>query len=155
MNKARSAISYDIRCLEDRLGVQVLDRTGYRAKLTPAGKIILEEGRHLLKNARPLEHLASQFHQEWEPTLRLVMEGAIPMKPVMQVIKDLNSHGVPTLIELETEFLGGVPHLFERKEADLMLVMGTITQKMAPVLKQIYDQIRTPVDHSKSVSDGN
>ena len=30
---------------------------------------------------------------------------------------------------------------FSPRQADLMLVMGTITQKMAPVLKQIYDQM--------------
>lgn len=33
---------------------------------------------------------------------------------------------------------------FSPRQADLMLVMGTITQKMAPVLKQIYDQMPDP-----------
>jgi len=33
---------------------------------------------------------------------------------------------------------------FSPRQADLMLVMGTITQKMAPVLKQIYDQMPNP-----------
>ena len=33
---------------------------------------------------------------------------------------------------------------FSPRQADLMLVMGTITQKMAPVLKQIYDQMPEP-----------
>ncbi|MCK6504955.1 NADH-quinone oxidoreductase subunit B [Myxococcota bacterium] len=33
---------------------------------------------------------------------------------------------------------------FSPRQADLLLVMGTITQKMAPVLKQIYDQMPDP-----------
>ncbi len=33
---------------------------------------------------------------------------------------------------------------FSPRQADLMLVMGTITQKMAPVLKQVYDQMPNP-----------
>jgi NADH-quinone oxidoreductase subunit B len=33
---------------------------------------------------------------------------------------------------------------FSPRQADLMLVMGTITQKMAPVLQQIYDQMPNP-----------
>lgn len=33
---------------------------------------------------------------------------------------------------------------FSPRQADLLLVMGTITQKMAPILKQIYDQMPQP-----------
>lgn len=33
---------------------------------------------------------------------------------------------------------------FSPRQADLILVMGTITQKQAPVLKQIYDQMPNP-----------
>ncbi len=33
---------------------------------------------------------------------------------------------------------------FSPRQADLLLIMGTVTQKMAPVLKQIYDQMPDP-----------
>jgi len=33
---------------------------------------------------------------------------------------------------------------FSPRQADLMLVMGTITHKMAPVIQQIYDQMPNP-----------
>jgi NADH-quinone oxidoreductase subunit B len=33
---------------------------------------------------------------------------------------------------------------FSPRQADLLLVMGTVSQKMAPVLKQIYDQMPDP-----------
>lgn len=34
LNKAQSAISYHLRRLEGQLGIAVLDRSGYRLKLT-------------------------------------------------------------------------------------------------------------------------
>jgi NADH-quinone oxidoreductase subunit B len=33
---------------------------------------------------------------------------------------------------------------FSPRQSDLLMVMGTVTQKMAPVLKQIYDQMPEP-----------
>lgn len=122
MNKVKSAVSYDVRSLEQQLGVPLLDRSGYRAGLTEAGEMILREGRQLLVQARALEHLAELIRQEWEPTVKMVTDGAIPMGPVMAAIKAFSAGEVPTLIELQTEILAGVPDRFEREEADLMLV---------------------------------
>ena len=122
LNKVRSAVSYDIKCLEAQLGVALLDRSAYRSKLTDAGEMVLREGRPLLAQAKALERVASLFREGFEPVLRMVVEGAVPMPPVMRAIKALNAQEVPTLVELQTEFLGGVPARFERERADLMLV---------------------------------
>ena len=122
LNKVRSAVSYDVRCLEDQLGVVLLDRTGYRARLTEVGQRVLQEGAPILSRARALEHTAALIRQDWEPVVKVVLEGAIPTSPVMRAIKDLCARDVPTLIELQTDFLAGVPERFEREEADLMLV---------------------------------
>jgi DNA-binding transcriptional LysR family regulator len=122
LNKVRSAVSYDVRCLEAQLGVGLLDRSGYRARLTDAGEMVLCEGRAVLSQARALEHLAEQMRRGWEPAIRMVVEGAVPMSPVMVAIKALTDRAVPTLVELQTEFLGGVPARFEEEQADLMLV---------------------------------
>lgn len=50
-----SAISHTIQKLEQDLGVVIFDRTGYRAKLTVAGKQVLHAGRDLLRSARQME----------------------------------------------------------------------------------------------------
>jgi len=122
LHKVRSAVSYDIRCLEQHLGVTLLDRTGYRARLTDAGHALRKEGEQILNQARSLEHRAGLIGQEWEPTIRVVLEGAIPIPPIMRAIKIFTASGAPTQIELQTDFLGGVAERFEREEADLMLV---------------------------------
>ena len=122
LNKVRSAVSYDIRCLESHLGVSLLDRGGYRAQLTPVGERVRREGELLLRQARRLEQMANQIREEWEPVVKIVMEGAIPSSPVMRAIRELSNREVPTLVELQTDFLGGVLERFERHDADLMLV---------------------------------
>ncbi|MGE3802148.1 MAG: LysR family transcriptional regulator [Candidatus Kapaibacterium sp.] len=45
LNTTQSAVSYQIRKLEERLGVPLFDRSLHRATLTSAGEVVLEEGR--------------------------------------------------------------------------------------------------------------
>jgi DNA-binding transcriptional LysR family regulator len=122
LNKVRSAVSYDIRCLESHLDLELLNREGYRVRLTEVGERVRREGELLLRQARALEHMAGLIAEDWEPVVQMVVEGAIPSSPVMRAIRELSTRDVPTIIALQTGFLGGVLERFERDDADLMLV---------------------------------
>lgn len=80
LHKAQSAVSYQIKKLEQYLGVNLLDRNQYRAELTHEGRVILAEGQRLLAHLGNIEHLASRFSEGWEPRLELVIDGALPME---------------------------------------------------------------------------
>ncbi|GIU34846.1 LysR family transcriptional regulator [Shewanella colwelliana] len=122
LHKAQSAVSYQVKKLEQHLGVKLFCRDQYRAELTAEGKVILAEGRRLLQYLNNIEHLASRFSEGWEPKLEVVVDGSLPMEPIMSALKQLSEHNIPTKIQLNMEFLGGVQHRFERDKADLMLV---------------------------------
>ncbi|GGP43886.1 LysR family transcriptional regulator [Shewanella algicola] len=122
LHKAQSAVSYQVKKLEQHLGVTLFNRDNYRAELTPEGKVILAEGQRLLQHLANIEHLANRYSQGWEPKLELVIDGALPMEPIMSALKLMSEHNIPTKIQLNMEFLGGVQHRFERDQADLMLV---------------------------------
>ncbi|MEL4295459.1 LysR family transcriptional regulator [Shewanella xiamenensis] len=122
LHKAQSAVSYQVKKLEEHLGVQLFSRDQYRAELTSEGRVILAEGQRLLQHLANIEHLASRFSEGWEPKLELVIDGALPMEPIMTALKRMAEHQIPTKIQLNMEFLGGVQHRFERDNADLMLV---------------------------------
>ena len=122
LHKAQSAVSYSIRQLEDALDIELFDRSGHRAELTPAGRAVLDEGRVLLARARSIEGIARQFRQGWEPELNVVVDGILPMEPIMRVLQRMADEGAPTIIQIRVEFLGGVQDRFERDRADIMLV---------------------------------
>lgn len=122
LHKAQSAVSYGVRQLERALGVPVFDRRGHRAVLTDAGEMVLAEGRALLARARRMETLASRFTEDWEPRIEAVIDGILPMDPIMRALRRMSTDGVPTTIQIKVEFLGGVQDRFERDRADLMLV---------------------------------
>lgn len=122
LHKAQSAVSYTIRTMEKRLGVELFDRSGHRARLTEAGRTVLDEGRHLLASARRLETVAQQFASGWEPRLEVIIDGILPMSPTLAVLEELADEQVPTHIQVKMEYLGGVQYRYLRDRADIMLV---------------------------------
>ncbi len=126
LQRAQSAISYQIKKLEQKLGTDLFDRSQYRAELTPAGHAILSEGRRLLVQVKHIGYLAERYKEGWEPSLEVIIDGALPMDPVMKALKIMTQKDIPTRIQLKVEFLGGVQQRFIQDEADLMLVKDYI-----------------------------
>lgn len=122
LHKVQSAVSYQLRRLESQLGVPLLDRRGYRIRLTPAGEAVLAEGRRVLAQAGRVESLAREFALGWEPRLLMILDGIVPLDPVFAALKALADERVPTRIQLKVEFLRGVQYRFEKDAADLMVV---------------------------------
>lgn len=121
LNRSQSAVSYKIKRLEEFLGGPVFDRSAYRATLTDSGRAIYREGEKLLRQMRHIESLAQQHQSGWEPRLDLVMDGALPMGPVLKALKVLEQERIPTAIQLHVEHLGGVQHRFGQTPAGIML----------------------------------
>ncbi|MBV7314315.1 LysR family transcriptional regulator [Shewanella sp. NIFS-20-20] len=153
LHKAQSAVSYQIKKLEQELGIQLLDRSQYRAQLTPEGKVILKEGQRLLRQWDNIRQLASRFGEGWEPKLELVIDGALPMEPVMTALKRMAEHQVPTKIQLNIEYLGGVQHRFLRDSADVMLVkeLHTGPEYHATPLPQVTSVLVVAASHALAV----
>jgi DNA-binding transcriptional LysR family regulator len=122
LHKVQSAVSYQIRKLESQLGLQLVDRDGYRVRLTPAGEAVLAEGRRLLVQADHVEAVARQFTTGWEPRLTVILDGILPLEPTLAALKTLADERVPTRIQVKVEYLRGVQYRFEQDDADLMLV---------------------------------
>ncbi len=122
LHRVQSAVSHQVRKIEEQLGVTLFNRDGYRVHLTPAGEAILAEGRRLLAQAEHVRWVAQQFSQEWEPTLSIVVDGILPLDPTLAAMKALAAAHVPTRIQVKVEFLRGVQSRFEKENGDLMLV---------------------------------
>jgi DNA-binding transcriptional LysR family regulator len=78
LGRVPSAVTYSVRKLEEDLDTLIFDRRGYRATVTPAGKLLLEEGRPLLDRALRLQSEIAQAAKGWEPELRIALDAILP-----------------------------------------------------------------------------
>jgi len=125
LHKAQSAVSRQVRKLEEQLGITLFNRDGYRVQLTPAGEAVLAEGRRVLSQAELVGSVAQQLTQGWEPRLLVIIDGILPLDPILDSLKTLAAEGVPTRIQVKVEFLSGVAARFEREQGDLMLLVDS------------------------------
>ena len=139
LRRAPSAVSYNLRTLEEALSVTLLDRSGHRARLSEAGELVLAEGRLLLERARRVEQVAEELRAGWEPRLGLVVDGLLPQPPLMEALRRFLELGLPTKVQVGVEYLSGVEARFAEEEAELMLCLefsGDLllhAQPLAPV----------------------
>jgi DNA-binding transcriptional LysR family regulator len=123
LHKAHTAVLASVRALEEQTGLVLLDRRGYRTKLTPAGERVLEACRALLAAERALESVCHEIQSGWEPRLCIVFDGVQPAAPILAAVAELVRDGVPTKLDVRADFLDGVEATFERVEADLMIAV--------------------------------
>lgn len=107
LHRVPSALSYAIQKLEDDLDVQLFDRSGHRARLTEAGRMLLEEGRQLLAHANRIEERIRKIATGWESELVLAVENLIGVEPLMPLLVEFYALGAPTRLRLTQEVLGG------------------------------------------------
>ncbi len=124
LHKVPSAVSYTIKGLEQALGLTLFDRRRRTATLTPAGQRILDAGRLVLREQQVFERLAQALGDGWEPELRVVVDGALPMAPLARCLRVFGDAQVPTRLVLDVAYRHGVLDRFAANDADLMLVIG-------------------------------
>lgn len=107
LHRVPSALSHAIAKLESDLEVQLFLREGRRASLTPAGRTLLDEGRHLLRAADELERRVKRIATGWEAELRIAIDAIIPVQRLLPVIDRFYQAGHGTQIRLSNEVLGG------------------------------------------------
>jgi DNA-binding transcriptional LysR family regulator len=121
LHRTASTLSYTVKKLEDDLGVQVFDRSGHRAVLTPAGRLLLEDGRAVLDAAQAVERRVRTLGQGWEPELTIAVNDLVPETPVLAAVAAFYAAGHPTRIHLLREVLGGVWEALLSGRADVAL----------------------------------
>lgn len=102
-----SALTYTVQKLEQDLGVTLFDRSGHRAKLTPAGEELLQEGRIVLNTIARMEDRVRKVATGWEAELRIAVIDLIPVDRLYCLLSDFYQENETTRIRLATEVLGG------------------------------------------------
>lgn len=121
LHKVPSTISYTVSKLEEDLGVQLFDRVGPRAHLTPAGEALLEEGRHLLRAARELEMRVRRVASGWEAELTVAVDSMFVPALLAEDVRAFNAVAEQTRMRLISESLSGTWEALLDRRADLLV----------------------------------
>ncbi|MGQ5523847.1 LysR family transcriptional regulator [Chitinimonas sp. PSY-7] len=121
LHRVPSAITYTIQKLEQDLDVLIFDRSGHRAKLTPAGQELLREGRPLLDAVLALEARVKRVATGWEPELRIAVGDLIDFDVLLESIAAFDRVGGETRLRFLHEGFGGVWDALYTGRADLAI----------------------------------
>jgi len=116
-----SAISYTVQKLEEDLDLQVYDRSGHKARLTPAGHYLLNEGRALLEAAENLVHTTRQVAQGWETRLRIGFNSLVPAECLFPAIEEFYHLGVPVDVQIVEEVFAGAWDALQSRRVDMIV----------------------------------
>lgn len=121
LHRVPSAISYTVNKLEEDLGVELFDRSRRKAELTAVGRLVLEQGRHILKASEELAVLARQAADGWEAELRICIDSVLTCDPVYELIETFQKMQPKTEIRLSEEVLGGSWDALSDNRCDLVI----------------------------------
>ena len=117
-----SAITYQMQKLEVELEVKIFDRSGRRgAKLTDAGRELLNEGRHLLRAAAELECRVKQVDKGWEAELRIAVDTIIGVEKLYALAAEFYVENSGTRLKFMSEVLAGTWDALVSGRADLVV----------------------------------
>jgi DNA-binding transcriptional LysR family regulator len=121
MGKVPSALTYTVRKLEGELDVLLFDRRGPRARLTAAGRELLDEGRRLLRSADDLARRVRRVASGWEPELRIGVDALVDLDRLRPLIEDFYREQAPTRLRFSYEVLDGALEALLEERTDLAI----------------------------------
>ncbi len=144
LGKVPSALTYNVRQLEDALDVLLFDRRSRQATLTAAGRELLEEGRHLLEQMDAVASRVKRIATGWETQLGIAVDDVISRPTMLDLCSAFYAEcavqartvraaqppadaatAPPTRLRLRTEVMAGTWEALVTGQADLAIGVGT------------------------------
>lgn len=113
--KARSAVSYSVKKVEEFYQIELFDRNTYRPELTRNGQLLIHKIQHLMKEVRAFDEYARQMGSEAETELKIGISSIFPVKRVTALLEQLKKDFPNTIINLEIETSSGERLLMDEK----------------------------------------
>ena len=121
LEKATSALSYGVQKLEEQLDISLFRRQGRRSVLTPAGKLVLEEGRTILEASARLADRAREVATGWEPRLRITVESLNSYPAFFAILAAFLQDHASIEVDVSESVLNGGWEALEQDRVDLVV----------------------------------
>ncbi len=135
LGKVPSALTYNVRQLEEALDVLLFDRSSRQARLTAAGEELLAEGRRLLVQMDAVANRVRRVASGWETQLAVAVDGVISRVTVFELCEAFYALNPPagpgTRLRLRSEVLAGSWEALTSGQADLSI--GCTAEAALPV----------------------
>jgi len=116
LHRVRSTISYTVQKMEEDLGFAIFRREGRRAVLTPAGELLLHQGRELLSGADRILESAHRINSGWESSINIAIDTVWDIEQFYPILAQFNQLNSGVEVSLFEEVMGGsLEALFEDK----------------------------------------
>jgi DNA-binding transcriptional LysR family regulator len=144
LGKVPSALTYNVRQLEDALDVLLFDRSSRQATLTPAGSELLDEGRRLLDQMDAVASRVKRIATGWETQLAIALDDVVSRSTMLDLCGDFYAECAqrprsarrpaddaatpappPTRLRLSTEVMAGTWEALVTGRVDLAIGVGT------------------------------
>jgi len=136
LHRSHPSVFAAVAKLEDQLGLALLDRTGYRVRLTEAGSSFHRRVRVLLRDAGELRSHAEQLAMGEEAELRVVLGDLCPLQPVLERLSHFFGGHPRTRLHLLFESVTGPWERLSEGEADIFvhrLPQGSVRMEWLPL----------------------
>lgn len=105
--KTQPAISKGLQQLESALGVSLLDRTGYKLKLTEHGERIYQKALMVLDQCDQLSQMANHFKTGYEAKVVIAVDATFDLEKLVPIFEHIQNEFPQTQVILKQEFLSG------------------------------------------------
>lgn len=106
--KAPSAITYAVQKLESDLEVELFKKKGRKVEMTPAARVLLEQGREILNSISTLQQTVIETDSGWEPKLDIAVNTILGVEYVYPEVKELYKIRPNIEVNLHEEAFGGL-----------------------------------------------
>lgn len=120
LHRTHPSVFAAIRKLEDRLGMALLDRSGYRVMPTEAGRLFHERAAASLRDVDSLRLYADRLRQGTEPVFRVIIGDLCPPGQVLPLLSSFFAKVEYTRLHLDYEAVGGPAERLRHDSADLV-----------------------------------
>jgi DNA-binding transcriptional LysR family regulator len=121
LHRSHPSVFAAVAKLERGLGLDLLDRSGYRVRLTEAGQAFHRKVRVLLHEAEELRTYSAQLAMGEEAELRVVLGDLCPLPPVLELLSGFFAQRPQTRLHLQLETVTGPWERLLADEADLIV----------------------------------
>lgn len=127
LGKVPSALTYNVRQLEEALDVLLFDRRSRQAQLTAAGTELLVEGRRLLQEMDAVANRVKRVASGWESQLSVVHDDIVSQPTLFDLIESFcgqkvdEGRGPGTRLRVRSEVLAGTWEALISGQADLAI----------------------------------